>query len=747
MREYVDLSGKWSFTKRKYESLPDTIEPEWDIVNLPHTWNAIDGTDGGNDYFRGKCIYAKILNKNTLPIAEKYFLEVGGANSVAEIFINGKKLLQHEGGYSLFRCDITSALSDGDDLLIITVDNSENNAVYPMMADFTFYGGLYRYVRIIATDSTHFELLHYGTPAIKVTPNLRGSSADIEIEVFTERKHTNDKIRYSVYDAEGKEVANETSGGELVNLKITEAKRWHGVRSPYLYVAKAELVRGGEIIDTVSTRFGIREFSIDPERGFILNGEDYPLHGVSRHQDRQNFGNALLPEHHREDIALILEMGATAVRLAHYQHSEEFYSLCDEKGLIVWAEIPYISRHRQSADKNSEEQMIELVTQNYNHPSIVIWGLSNEITMGGEADSSLIENHKRLNTLCHSLDKTRKTGIAALSTCPTDAEYLRIPDVVGYNHYFGWYGGDVSENGEWFDSFHRANPDIPICCTEYGAEALNFHTGTPIQGDYTEEYQSYYHEEMISQLYKRKYIFATFVWNMFDFGADAREEGGEHGQNHKGLITFDRKYKKDSFYAYKAQLSDEPFVHICAKRYRERTEDITKVKVYSNQKCVELFANGRFIDKKTSESGIFIFDVPLSATVKVTARSGMCEDEATFKKADKPNESYILREGTGVLNWFDIPDVDGHLTIKDKIADIRRTSEGNALLSSVFSEIFKSGSTEFAGFEMNEAMTKMMSGFTLLRLFGMLGSMAGVKLSKNELLEINKRLNRIKKAD
>ena len=261
-----------------------------------------------------------------------------------------------------------------------------------------------------------------------------------------------------------------------------------------------------------------------------------------------------------------MEVGATTIRLAHYQHDQYFYDLCDKKGLVIWAEIPYISRHMSTGRENTISQMKELVTQNYNHPSIVVWGLSNEITISGSTED-LLENHRILNDLCHEMDKTRLTTIAAVSMCKMEDPYLQIPDVVSYNHYFGWYGGDTSMNGPWFDKFHAKFPNIPIGCSEYGCEALNWHTSDPRQGDYTEEYQAYYHEELIKQLFSRKYLWATHVWNMFDFGADARAEGGENGQNHKGLVTFDRKTKKDSFYLYKAWWSKEKFVHIASKRY------------------------------------------------------------------------------------------------------------------------------------------------------------------------------------
>ena len=525
---------------------------------------------------------------------------------------------------------------------------------------------------------------------------------------------------------------------------IENVHLWNAKKDPYLYTATIELVQCDNVIDNIKTKFGCRSYVVDPERGFILNGEEYPLRGVSRHQDRWGFGNALLPEHHEEDIDLILEVGATTIRLAHYQHDQYFYNLCDEKGLVIWAEIPYISQHMPTARENTISQMKELIIQNYNHASIVVWGLSNEISMKGDEDPDLLENHNILNDMCHEMDKTRLTTIAVVSPCSIDSPYIQIPDLVSYNHYFGWYGGETSMNGPWFDKFHERHPDIPIGCSEYGCEALDWHTSEPAQGDYTEEYQAYYHEELIKQLFSRKYIWATHVWNMFDFGADARNEGGENGQNHKGLVTFDRKYKKDAFYAYKAWLSDEPFVHLCGKRYVDRVEDVTKVTVYSNCREVELFANGVSLGKKEAEDHFFRFDVPNAGETHLRAVSGELQDEGIIRKVDVFNEKYRLKEKGAVLNWFDVTTVDGYLSINDKMSDIMKTPEGMQMFMVMFAKMMPEGGADAAGFEMNESMMQMLGGFTFLRLSGMLGMM-GINFTKEQLLGINAQLNQIKK--
>ena len=739
MRNVINFNKKWAFTKMA-DAVPETMPAKWDIVNLPHSWNAIDGQDGDNDFYRGTCYYAKQFMKASLPAADRYYLEIKGANSSADVYVNGKHLAHHDGGYSTWRVDMTDAL-DLNNLLVISVDNQANDTVYPQMADFTFYGGIYRDVNIIAVSESHFDLDYYGGPGIMVTPVIEGTTAKVGVEVFVTNKTDDQVLAYRIKDAEGNVVASITSEDTAVIFEVENVHLWNGRKDPYLYTAEAALVAGEEVVDAVSARFGCRTFEIDPENGFILNGEEYPLRGVSRHQDRWGIGNALLPEHHEEDMDLICEMGATTIRLAHYQHDQYFYDLCDERGLVIWAEIPYISKHMPTGRENTISQMKELVVQNYNHPSIVVWGLSNEISIGG-SDEDLLENHNILNDMCHEMDPTRLTTIAAVSMTPLEDPYLQIPDVVSYNHYFGWYGGDTAMNGPWFDKFHETFPNIPIGCSEYGCEALNWHSSEPFQGDYTEEYQAYYHEELIKQLFTRKYMWATHVWNMFDFGADARNEGGENGQNHKGLVTFDRKYKKDSFYAYKAWLSDEPFVHLCGKRYVDRVEDTTKVTVYSNQPEVELFANGVSLGKQTSDVHFFYFDVPNAGVTELKAVAGECTDESVIRKVEVFNDAYRLKEEGAILNWFDIDAPEGFFSLNDKMSDIITNPAGQAMFGQLMGGM---AGKKAMGFELNEAMMSMMGGFTMLRLITLAGGMMDMKMTKEQLLALNAQLNQIPK--
>ena len=752
MRKILNINKNWAFLK-DMPQLPPSLDGA-EFVNLPHTWNALDGQDGGNDYFRGSCCYLKSIAAEELPQADCYYLEIRGANSSADVYLDGEKLAHHDGGYSTWRVDISK---NPTGQIAIIVDNAANDRVYPQTADFTVYGGLYRDVNILSVDKTHFDLEFFGGTCIQVTPVMNGKDANVEVRTYVKDLLEGDSIVCRILDGSGLPVAQAACQG-TAEFTISDAHLWHGRKDPYLYTAEAIILRNNEVIDCVTARFGCRSYEIDPEKGFILNGEEYPLRGVSRHQDRLGIGNALLPEHHKEDMDLICEVGATTIRLAHYQHDQYFYDLCDERGMVVWAEIPYISNHMATGRENTISQMKELIVQNYNHPSIVVWGLSNEITMSGAKDPDLLENHRILNDLCHDWDKTRLTTMACISMCSMDELYVHLPDTVSYNHYFGWYGGDTSMNGPWFDKFHEKYPSFPIGCSEYGCEALNWHTSNPTQGDYTEEYQAYYHEELIKQLFTRQYLWATHVWNMFDFGADARAEGGENGQNHKGLMTFDRKYKKDSFYAYKAWLNPEPMIHLCGKRYIDRVEDVTKITVYSNQPEVELFANGISLGKKTAEDHFFYFDVPNSGETKLEAVAGDLRDESIIRKVDTFNEDYRLKEQNAVLNWFDITERDGFFCLNDKIGDIMSTIGGKVwigrlalMLKSKMDANQKPKAKDEkkgGGFTLSlstmKDMTKTLGGFTVLRLSGML-SMVGVNLTKEDLLKLNKQLNKIRK--
>ena len=734
MRNIKNINENWVFVK----------ENEKSTVNLPHTWNGIDGQDGGNDYYRGKCTYIKEIAKADMSQGEEVYLQLDGVNSSAFVYFNSKLVCTHHGGYSSFRVKLEN-IKDNNEIKI-EADNSPNDFVYPQQADFTFYGGIYRDVTLIGVEKNHFDLDYYGAPGIQITPIVNGDKADVNVKTYITG---GGEVRVT--------VNGETKTGTEVDFIVDNPHLWNGVADPYLYDAVAELIVDGEVVDRVESRFGIRSFKVDPQKGFILNGKPYPLRGVSRHQDRPGIGNALLPEHHREDIELICEMGANTIRLAHYQHAQYFYDLCDEKGLVVWAEIPYISSHLEKGVENTKTQMTELIAQNYNHPCIVTWGLSNEITMSG-ATPAVVENHKMLNDLVHSMDKTRPTTEAVVTMCSMDNEYVHISDIVSYNHYFGWYGGNVNMYGPWFDKFHEKYPDKAIGISEYGCEALNWHATDIAQGDYTEEYQAYYHEELIKQIAVRPYLWATHVWNMFDFAADARAEGGENGMNHKGLVTFDRKYKKDSFYAYQAWLSDKPMLHICSKRYIDRVENKVKIKVYSNQDEVELFANGESVGvQKKGEFPFFTFEVKNEGETVLTAKAGDLTDESKIRKVDSFNEDYRMKEEGAVINWFEINTPVGYYSVNDTIGDIMESFRGKLAMLKIGAMLLKvlkgdsqpsdkpkkkkSKGASVMGFKPSKEMLQLGYGFTVKRVISMLGG----KFTKEQILKINAILNKVKK--
>lgn len=790
MRKITNINAGWLFTKTEKPAqilegeklsktnhhndikIADDGSGAWETVNLPHTWNGQDGQDGGNDYYRGTCCYVKHLGKEMFEGNDVHYLEFDGVNSSAEVYWNGKKAVAHHGGYSTFRVRLEEILDQNT--LVVAVDNSANDFVYPQNADFTFYGGIYRDVKIISLSKTHFAMDYYGTPGIKVTPVIKGGKAEVKVDVYadiapadesgnidTASSEADDiKVQFTLRDQDGHVLGCHMMIAEnkctKVAFVIDNPHLWHGVKDPYLYTVKADLLVNTLVTDTISARFGCRSFEVDPEKGFILNGQPYPLRGVSRHQDRPQIGNALLPEHHKEDIDLILEMGANTIRLAHYQHAQYFYDLCDENGLIIWAEIPYITTHMPNGLDNTVSQMKELIVQNYNHPCIVTWGLSNEISFGGAKDQSLLKNHYVLNNLVHQMDKTRPTTMAVVTMCDMNEEIVHISDIVSYNHYFGWYGGNVNMYGKWFDNFHSKYPEKPIGISEYGCEALNWHSSNPVQGDYTEEYQAYYHEELIKTIAKRPYLWATHVWNMFDFAADARAEGGGNGMNHKGLVTFDRKYKKDAFYAYKAWLSDDPFVHICGKRYVDRVEDVTNITVYSNLPEIELFVNGASAGKqKKGEFPFFYFGVKNKGESHILVKAGIngeYSDESMIRKVDVFNEDYRMKEEGEIINWFEITTPAGYYSINDTIGDIGATLQGKLalamLIRMIMSKRGKGASSQEKGdssIKINKEIIEMASGFTVKRVFSMVGMLGIDPLTKEEMLEINRKLNKVRK--
>ena len=747
MRNVMELKDNWMFVKEA-ENAEDAASKEGTEISLPHTWNAVDGQDGGNDYHRGTCWYVTKFQKPELEAGSQVYVEFLGASVIADVYLNGEAVAHHEGGYSTFRVNLTDKLQE-ENVLAVALNNADNNYVYPQKADFTFYGGLYRMVNLIVVPESHFELDYVGGNGIAVTPTVEcdenrvpTGKASVKVETWVTGNADSVVITITGEESESKTVSV-VDGHAEATFELEHVHLWDGVDDPYLYHAKAELSSG----DVTETTFGCRSFYTDPEKGFVLNGRVYPLRGVSRHQDRTGAGNALSYEMHKEDMEIIKEIGANTIRLAHYQHAQEFYDLCDEYGMVVWAEIPYITMHMPNGRANTLSQMEELVVQNYNHPSIVCWGLSNEITAATPVDEDLLENHRLLNDLCHKLDKTRFTTMANVFMQETDSPLLEIPDVNSYNLYFGWYLGELEQNDEFFDEYHAKYPDRCIGFSEYGADANpQYQSTAPTHGDYSETYQTVYHEHMLKMIEERPYLWATHVWNMFDFAADGRDEGGKHGENQKGLVTMDRKLKKDAFYLYKAYWNKEDaFVHICGRRYVDRKEDTTEVKVYSNQTTVSLYVDGTLLETQEG-SRIFRFAVPMTGEHEIVAKAGAEEDSIHIRKVEEANPDYVMGEIKDVINWFDDePYKPECYSIKDKMSEIQASPKAGAILAELMAQApgAESRGDVAESVKDNPNLVRMMGRMTLE---SMLGHMKD-SITEEQVKGLNRMLQQIKKGE
>ena len=747
MRNVMELKDNWMFVKEA-ENVADAASKKGTAVSLPHTWNAVDGQDGGNDYHRGTCWYVTKFQKPELEVGSQVYVEFLGASVIADVYLNGEAVAHHEGGYSTFRVNLTDKLQE-ENVLAVALNNADNNYVYPQKADFTFYGGLYRMVNLIVVPESHFELDYAGGNGIAVTPTVEcdenrvpTGKASVKVETWVAGNADSVVITITGEESESKTVSV-VDGHAEATFELEHVHLWDGVDDPYLYHAKAELSSG----DVTETTFGCRSFYTDPEKGFVLNGRVYPLRGVSRHQDRTGAGNALSYEMHKEDMEIIKEIGANTIRLAHYQHAQEFYDLCDEYGMVIWAEIPYITMHMPNGRANTLSQMEELVVQNYNHPSIVCWGLSNEITAATPVDEDLLENHRLLNDLCHKLDQTRFTTMANVFMQETDSPLLEIPDVNSYNLYFGWYLGELEQNDEFFDEYHAKYPDRCIGFSEYGADANpQYQSTAPTHGDYSETYQTVYHEHMLKMIEERPYLWATHVWNMFDFAADGRDEGGKHGVNQKGLVTMDRKLKKDAFYLYKAYWNKEDaFVHICGRRYVDRKEDTTEVKVYSNQTTVSLYVDGTLLETQEG-SRIFRFAVPMTGEHEIVAKAGAEEDSIHIRKAEEANPDYVMGEIKDVINWFDDePYKPECYSIKDKMSEIQASPKAGAILAELMAQApgAESRGDVAESVKDNPNLVRMMGRMTLE---SMLGHMKD-SITEEQVKGLNRMLQQIKKGE
>ena len=618
-RQDILLNNDWNF--RFSHQVQKGTEVR---VDLPHTWNAQDALSGKIDYKRGIGNYEKNLFIRPEWKGKRLFIRFEGVNNIADVFINRRHIGEHRGGYGAFIFEITGKVEYGkENSILVRVNNGEQLDIMPLVGDFNFYGGIYRDVHLLITDETCISPLDYASPGVRlIQDSVSHRYAKVRAIVdLSNGSSGNQEVELNVRLLDGQRVVKEgtknvnLSGNEVMQQELTfeidQPHLWNGRQDPFLYQAEVTLFRNGQMVDRVTQPLGLRFYRIDPDKGFFLNGKHLPLQGVCRHQDRSEVGNALRPQHHEEDVALMLEMGVNAVRLAHYPQATYFYDLMDKNGIIVWAEIPFVGPGGYN-DKgfvdlpafraNGKEQLKELIRQHYNHPSICVWGLFNELT---ELGDNPVEYIKELNVLAHQEDTTRPTTSA--SNQMGDLNF--ITDAIAWNRYDGWYGGTPADLGKWLDRMHKDHPEICIAISEYGAGASIYHQQdslvktVPTSWWHPENWQTYYHIENWKTISSRPYVWGSFVWNMFDFGAAHRTEGDRPGINDKDLVTFDRKVRKDAFYFYKANWNrEEPMLYLTGKRNTVRTQRLQTITAFTNLSGAELFVNGKSYGKAIPDS-------------------------------------------------------------------------------------------------------------------------------------------------
>jgi len=626
-RADVSIDSSWKFLKKDQTGAQATTfdDTSWSAVALPHTWNATDGQDGGNNYYRGVGWYRRHYTLPADAAGKRVYLQFDGANAVSDVYVNGTLLGQHRGGFARFRFDATLALKVGaDNVIAVKVDNSRAADVPPLEADFTFFGGLYRNAHVLITDPVHLDVLDYASSGVYLdSTEVTAASAKLRARVRVQNDGAAAQtvtVTTTLVGADGSVAGTLVATGSVPagkvqelasNTTIMNPRLWKGIEDPYVYTAYAKVEAGGILTDWVTAPVGFRSFAVDPGQGFSLNGKYLDLHGVDRHQDRLNMGWAITNKEHDQDMALIREMGATVVRLSHYEQAEHFHDLADRNGVVLWAEIPLVNAITNSSafTANAKQQLTELIRQNYNHPSIIFWGIGNEQRSDDNATNTLLAT---LNSLVHSEDPTRLSVYAACCTSDTGGLPAHS-DVVGYNTYYGWYDafGTNEQFGGWADGLHAAKPTWKIAVSEYGAGAgITQHTDNPTRPDpygtpHPEEWQNVVHESHWRQMKTRRYLWAKIIWNMFDFAVDSRNEGDTPGRNDKGLVTYDRATKKDAFYWYEANWTTTPVVYITSRRFNRRSTATVPVKIYSNLDSVTLELNGEAVAPGTSADHVF----------------------------------------------------------------------------------------------------------------------------------------------
>jgi len=748
-----NLNDNWLFTKDEQKS---------EVINLPHCFNDIDG-QSGNGMFQGECHYQRNLTICEEELDKFIYLEIGAASLVSRVYVNGQFARESSCGFSMYRILLNPLLKAGDNSISITVDNSRNDAVYPQMADFSFYGGLYRDVNLIVAETIHFDLMDNSRDGIYLTQKEVDEGA---FELKINGKIINELSREKAVKVDFKLISqeDETVYSRLIDVNVSKEEKfeiieliediviWQGIENPYLYKVQIELVHNGKIYDRRVLEIGFRTIDITPDKGVFLNGKSIKLNGVSRHQDFDGVGNALTKEHMDLDIAMIKEVGANSVRLSHYQHDDYFYSLCDREGILVWAEIPFISIPStvDKQNKNAKEQLVKLVKQVYNHTSIYCWGIQNEITIAVE-NEKIYQLVKELAAIARELDSSRFIAQANIHSVTNESPLNDITDFVGYNLYYGWYYKEMTDLGVRLDEFHRVRPNIPVMVTEYGVDTNPaFHSYKPTIKDYTEEYQLLFQNNALKTFNEREFILGGYIWAMFDFGSAIRNEGGKKGKNQKGLVTIDRKVKKDAFYLCKAYWSKELFVKLAGSRFVNRHEELNDIVALSNVENIKLYVNDQFIDEINDTAPMKKFpNVKLELgknIIRVEAidkNKNTYTDVITLNKTEAIDESYILKkpeEKIHVTNWFekfDLTDVqevtlkEGYYSTFDTIEDLYNNEEAKAVFKKYFGDDALIGQ-----------MTKAMGG---LMTIDSMSKRSRFNIPKELLSVINKELNVIPK--
>ena len=628
------LNEGWRFIRSDVEGAQQSAfdDAKWESINLPHTWNNLDGQDGGTNYYRGPGWYRKHYRVERALAGRRLFLKFDGAFSVADVYVNGTRLGGHRGGFAAFVFDATDALKvGGDNVIAVRVTNAPDRDIPPLSADFTFFGGLYRGVHLIATDALQISPLDYGSPGVYLkTTEVSSKSAALEVTAVISNatpSAATATIRAVVVDAENKPVAtlsaplsiaSATLSNVVMSAKISHPHLWDGVRDPYLYRVFVEVEQGANVVDLVQQPLGFRSFNIDPDKGFFLNGHPYDLHGTAVHQDWLNHGWAVGQAEREKNFELLQEIGATALRLSHYEHADETYDLADKDGIALWSEVPVINNITDEPGfyDNAKQQLIELIKQRYNHPAVVVWGIFNEITLlKGPQTTNLVN---QLAALAAELDSTRPSTCAINGADDQPSNW--ISKVSAFNKYSGWYEGKMENIGPSLDRAHKKYPTHAFGVSEFGAGACidqhyeePYYTPAPKGKFHPEEYQNLFHEVYWQAMKERPYLWCKFIWTLADFAADNRDEGDTPGRNTKGLVTYDRQIRKDAFYWYQANWSAKPMVYITGHHFTNRLADSFTAKVYSNCGSVELFVNGASQGTRSSTNCIFTWPIRLQS--------------------------------------------------------------------------------------------------------------------------------------